>query len=170
MRARGHRSNTACLPSPDSPGGAGAIGKLTVGSLLTSSNLTLDFDLTTPSGSGDLLVVTGNLALAPNTAITFGADPTTYGDYPLIGYGSLTGSLSDLVLPRRPRTPGTRYPQRWIRATSTSWSCPSPPRLPCWASAPWRYSATPGGGSGRQSHARRARRLSAAAIVDVKRV
>ncbi len=96
------------LPAEIAPGGAGAIGTLTVGSLLTASNLTtLNFDLTTPSGSNDLLMVTGNLALAANTDITFGADPTAYGDYPLIGYGSLTGSLSDLVLPAPP--PYVRY-------------------------------------------------------------
>ena len=66
------------LASEIAPGGIGSIGKLTIGSLLTASNLTtLNFDLTTPGGSGDLLVVTGNLALAPNTAITFGTDPTT---------------------------------------------------------------------------------------------
>ncbi len=95
------------LPAEIAPGGIGAIGKLTIGSLLTSSNLTLNFDLTGPKGSNDLLVVTGNLALAAGTDITFGADPTTYGDYPLIGYGSLTGSLSDLVLPAPP--PYVRY-------------------------------------------------------------
>ena len=90
-----------------------SIGTLTIGSLLAASNLTtLNFDLTTPGGSGDLLVVTGNLALAPNTAITFGTDPTTYGDYRLIGYGSLTGSLSDFDLPGAPPTRCTRYPRR----------------------------------------------------------
>jgi uncharacterized repeat protein (TIGR03803 family)/autotransporter-associated beta strand protein len=84
------------------PGGVGSIGKLTVGSLVTASNLTLDFDLNTPGGSNDLLAVTGNLTLASNTAITFGTDPTTPGDYRLIGYGSLTGGLSDLDLPTAP--------------------------------------------------------------------
>ena len=89
------------VASEIAPGGIGSIGKLTIGSLLAASNLTtLNFDLTTPGGSGDLLVVTG-MTLAPHTAITFGTDPTTYGDYRLIGYGSLTGSLSDFELPRR---------------------------------------------------------------------
>ena len=96
------------LASEIAPGGIGSIGKLTIGSLLAASNLTtLNFDLTTPGGSGDLLVVTGNLTLAPHTAITFGTDPTTYGDYRLIGYGSLTGSLSDFDLPAAP--PNTMY-------------------------------------------------------------
>ena len=52
-------------------------------------------------------MVTNGLTLAPNTAITFGTDPTTYGDYRLIGYGSLTGSLSDFDLPGAP--PNTMY-------------------------------------------------------------
>ena len=127
------------LASEIAPGGIGSIGKLTIGSLLAASNLTtLNFDLTTPGGSGDLLVVTGNLTLAPNTAITFGTDPTTSGDYRLIGYGSLTGSLSDFDLPGRRPTRCTRSPQRWTRAISTSWwPCPSPPRSSSLASPPW---------------------------------
>jgi autotransporter-associated beta strand protein len=96
------------VASEIAPGGIGSIGKLTIGSLLTASNLTtLNFDLTTPGGNGDLLMVTGNLTLAPNTAITLGSDPTAYGDYRLIGYGSLTGSLGDFELP--PAPPNTAY-------------------------------------------------------------
>jgi uncharacterized repeat protein (TIGR03803 family)/autotransporter-associated beta strand protein len=89
------------------PGSLGSVGKLTVGSLVTASNLTLNFDLTTPGGNGDLLLITNALTLNPGTAITFGADPTTYGDYRLIGYGSLTDSLSDFDLPGAP--PNTMY-------------------------------------------------------------
>jgi autotransporter-associated beta strand protein len=96
------------VASEIAPGGIGSIGQLTIGNLLTASNLaTLNFDLTTPGGSGDLLVVTGNLTLAPNTAITFGTPPVVPGDYRLIGYGSLTGSLSDFDLPGAP--PNTMY-------------------------------------------------------------
>ena len=95
------------LTSEIAPGGIGSIGKLTIGRL-TASNLTaLNFDLTTPGGSNDLLVVTGGLTLAPHTAITFGTNPSTHGDYRLIGYGSLTGGLSDFTLPGAP--PNTRY-------------------------------------------------------------
>ena len=49
------------------PGGVGSVGNLTIGSLLTASNLTtLNFDLTTPGGSNDLLMVTGkNLTWLP---------------------------------------------------------------------------------------------------------
>jgi autotransporter-associated beta strand protein/uncharacterized repeat protein (TIGR03803 family) len=72
------------LPSVIAPGGIGAIGTLTIGSLLTSSNLTLDFDLTTPDGSGDLLIITSALTVGPDTPILFGTDPTAFGDYPLI--------------------------------------------------------------------------------------
>ena len=88
------------------PGGVGSVGSLTIGSLVTASNLTLNFDLTTPGGSNDLLLITNALTLNPNTAITFGTDPTTPGDYRLIGYGSLTGSLSDLDLPTAPSGEG----------------------------------------------------------------
>ena len=90
------------LPAEIAPGGIDSIGELTVGSLITASNLTLDFDLTTPGGSSDLLVVTGGLTLVPGTAITFGRDPLTPGDFRLIEYGSLTGDLGDLVLPTPP--------------------------------------------------------------------
>ena len=121
---------------------------MTIGSLLTASNLTtLNFDLTTPGGSNDLLMVTGNLTLAPNTAITFGTDPTTYGDYRLIGYGSLTGSLSDINLPAGPPARCTRCRRRWTRATSTSW-WPYPSLRPwsSWALA--RSGCWPGRGGG----------------------
>ncbi len=84
------------------PGGLGSIGTLTIGSLITASNLTLNFDLTTPGGSGDLLAITNGLTVGQDTPITFGTDPTTDGDYRLIGYGSLTGSLSDFELPTAP--------------------------------------------------------------------
>ena len=81
---------------------------MTIGSLLAASNLTtLNFDFTTPGGSGDLLIITSGLTLAPDTAITFGTLPTTYGDYRLIGYGSVTGDLSDFDLPGAP--PNTMY-------------------------------------------------------------
>ena len=96
------------VASEIAPGGSGSIGSLTIGSLLAASGLTtLDFDLTTPGGSGNLLVVANGLTLAPDTAITFDTDPTTPGDYRLIGYGSLTGSLSDFDLPTAP--PGLTY-------------------------------------------------------------
>ena len=84
------------------PGGISSIGRLTIGNLLAASNLKLNFDLTTPGGSGDLLVITSGLTLAPHTAITFGTNPATLGNYRLIGYGSLTGSLSEFDLPTAP--------------------------------------------------------------------
>jgi autotransporter-associated beta strand protein len=103
------------FPSEIAPGGIASVGTLTVGSLLTASNLTtLNFDLTTPHGSGDLLVVTGNLTLAADTAITFGANPTTPGDYPLIQYGTLTGSLSDFELPSSRYTLSTTVDSGYI--------------------------------------------------------
>ena len=91
------------LASEIAPGAVATPATLRIGSLLSASNLTtLDFDLTTPEGSGDLLMVNGNLTLAPGTVIDFGTDPTTPGDYRLIGFVSLTGGLSDFVLPAPP--------------------------------------------------------------------
>ena len=79
---------------------------MTIGSLITASRLTtLNFDLTTPGGSGDLLMITSpnGLTLAQHTAITFGTNPTTIGEYPLIG-GSF--GTPDAQLFRSSNSPG----------------------------------------------------------------
>ncbi len=64
--------------------------------------MTLNFDLTTPGGSGDLLTISGGLILAPHTAITFGALPATVGDYRLIDGSFGTPDLSYFDLPTAP--------------------------------------------------------------------
>ena len=87
------------IASEIAPGGIGSIGTLTIGSLLTSSNLTLNFDLTTPGGSGDLLTITNGLTVGQGTPITFGTNPTAIGDYPLIGGSFGTPNLSYFDLP-----------------------------------------------------------------------
>ena len=85
------------------PGGIGGVAPLSIGSLVTASNLTtLNFDLTTPGSSGNLLTILGGLTLAPDTAITFGADPTAIGDYRLIGGSFGAPTLSDFNLPAAP--------------------------------------------------------------------
>ncbi len=84
------------------PGGIGSVGDLTIGSLITASNMTLNFDLTTPEGSGDLLTIINGLTVAPNTAITFGTNPNTVGEYRLIGGNFGTPVLSYFVLPVAP--------------------------------------------------------------------
>ena len=84
------------------PGGIGTIGPLSLDSLTTASNLTLNFDLTTPHGSGDLLTITGGLILARHTAITFGSLPATVGDYHLIAGSFGTPDLSYFDLPTAP--------------------------------------------------------------------
>jgi autotransporter-associated beta strand protein len=90
-------------PSEIAPGGVGSVGELTVGSLATASKLTtLDFDLTTPGGSGDLLMILSGLTLAPSTAISFGTDPTADGDYRLIGGNFGTPTLGNFELPTPP--------------------------------------------------------------------
>jgi hypothetical protein len=97
------------------PGGIGSFGKLTIGSLLCASNLTtLEFDLTTPGGSGDLLWISNSLILTPHTAIAFGTSPTAPGDYCLIRYGSLTGSLGDFELPSGPYSLSTTVAPGYI--------------------------------------------------------
>jgi autotransporter-associated beta strand protein len=94
------------FPSVIAPGGIGSIGTLTIGSLITASDLTLNFDLTTPAGNGDLLVITR--VLEPGlTTITFGTDPTVLGNYRLIGYETLMGNVSEFDLPAAPS--GLRY-------------------------------------------------------------
>jgi hypothetical protein len=57
---------------------------LTIAGLITSSELTLNFDVTTPGGSGDLLTVTNSLVVRPGTPVTLGTIPTLIGDYRLI--------------------------------------------------------------------------------------
>jgi autotransporter-associated beta strand protein len=84
------------------PGGIGGIGPLTIGSLVTASNLTLNFDLTTPNATGDLLTITNELTLAQDTAITFGTNPMTNGYYPLIGGNFGTPTLGYFDLPPAP--------------------------------------------------------------------
>ncbi len=86
------------------PGGVGQVGNLTIGSLLTDSNLTLDFDLTTPGGNGDLLTITNGLTVGPHTPIAFGVDPTVDGDYPLIAVGGSfdASTLGNFALPAAP--------------------------------------------------------------------
>ena len=96
------------VASEIAPGGIGSIGPLTIGSLTTASYLTtLNFDLTTPGGSGDLLTISNSLTLAQHTAITFGTPPMTNGYYPLIGGNFGTPDLSYFDLPAAPL--GERY-------------------------------------------------------------
>ena len=91
------------VASEIAPGGIGSIGTLTIGSLLTSSKLTLNFDLTTPGGSGDLLTITNGLTVGQGTPITFGTNPPTVpGEYPLIGGNYGTPNLSYFDLPAAP--------------------------------------------------------------------
>jgi autotransporter-associated beta strand protein len=85
-----------------SSGGVGPIGQLTIGSLTTASNMTLNFDLAAPGRSGDLLTIANGLTVAPGTAITFSVDPTAEGSYRLIGGNFGTPTLSDFVLPSAP--------------------------------------------------------------------
>ena len=90
------------------PGGVGTIGQLNIGGLTTSGLTTLAFDLTTPSGSGNLLVVGANgVTVNPSTNIGFSSLPTTTGNYKLIEGTIVSGTLSNFVLPSAP--PGETY-------------------------------------------------------------
>ena len=112
------------IASEIAPGGIGSIGTLTIGSLLTSSNLTLNFDLTTPGGSGDLLTITNGLTVGQGTPITFGTNPTAIGDYRLIAIPSNfdTSTLGNFDLPVatyylvHDRGPGLYRPRGGARA------------------------------------------------------
>ncbi len=90
------------------PGGLGAIGTLNIGlGLTTSSNTTLDFDLGTPvSGGtyhGDLIeLISGSLNAGAGTNIAFGVDPTTNGDYRLVGGSIGSPTLANFALPAAP--------------------------------------------------------------------
>jgi hypothetical protein len=81
------------------PGGVGAFGTLYLGGLVTSSSTTLDFDLNTSGGSGDLINVTGgSLTIANGTQINLNNPglllPGSY--YPVLqflpGTTTVTGS------------------------------------------------------------------------------
>ena len=109
------------VASEIAPGGIGSIGQLTIGSLVTASNLTtLNFDLTTPGGSGDLLTITNGLTVGQGTPITFGTNPPTApGEYQLIGGNFGTPNLSYFDLPAARAVKRTRW-RPWA-AISTSW-------------------------------------------------
>ena len=91
-----------CNASVIAPGGVGSVGSLTIGGLTTASNMTLNFDLAAPGGSGDLLTIINGLTVAQNTAITFGTNPTTVGEYRLIGGNFGTPPLGYFILPSAP--------------------------------------------------------------------
>ena len=80
-----------------SSGGNGTIGQLIVGSLITSSSTTLNFDLTTPGGSGDLINVTGgSLTFAAGTMVNV-----------TIAGSPLSGAIGSFSMPMEPpRLPG----------------------------------------------------------------
>ncbi len=85
------------------PGTVGGVGNLTIGGLSTNSNTTLAFDLDSPTGTSDLLHVTGNITLSNGTlAITSqnSRGAASLGYYPVITYtGTLTGTRDGVVLP-----------------------------------------------------------------------
>ena len=127
------------VASEIAPGGVGSIAQLIIGSLITASGLTtLEFDLTTPGGSGDLLTITNSLTLAPDTAITFATDPTAVGDYPLIGgnFGTPRSATSPSPRPRRASmySLSTTVAPGYIDLVVAR-PCPSRPPSSCWASA-----------------------------------
>ncbi|MEA3213309.1 MAG: hypothetical protein QOE70_6366 [Chthoniobacter sp.] len=71
--------------------GMGAFGTLSIGGLTISSGTGLNYDLTTPTGSNDLINVTGlNTLTAPGGAapVTFNLTPSAAGTYHLIGFNN----------------------------------------------------------------------------------
>ena len=75
---------------------------MTIQQLVTTSGVTdLNFDLTAPAARPRLRSARAT-SPNPNTTISFGTDPTTPGDYPLIGGTIGAPLLSDFVLPATP--------------------------------------------------------------------
>ena len=101
------RSRATCSPArllTIAPGGVGTIGTLKVGGLTTASNLaTLAFDLTTPGGDNDLLVIgAGGLRRPEYGHQPSASPPSTPGDYKLIEGTIVSGTLSNFSLPSAP--------------------------------------------------------------------
>jgi fibronectin-binding autotransporter adhesin len=81
---------------------ANSIGKLTVAALTTDTSTTLAFDLSTPTGTSDVLAVTGALALNGGKVVVNSQTTTgtaSLGYYKVLSYGTLTGSTAGIVLP-----------------------------------------------------------------------
>jgi autotransporter-associated beta strand protein len=75
--------------------GNGGVGTLSVGGLVTNSNMTFLFDLGSPTATaasytGSLIDVqgVGTMTVGAGTPITFPTNPTTVGDYPLFDFTS----------------------------------------------------------------------------------
>lgn len=88
------------------PGGAGAVGTLTVGGLTLSSTAQVDIDLRRPE-EGDRIVVAGTLTLNGGKINLNALEPLQQAIYPLISYGALAGSFSNLGLGIQPT--GAKY-------------------------------------------------------------
>ena len=114
------------------PGGVGTIGTLSIGGLTTTGLTTLAFDLTTPGGSGDLLVVGANgLTVGTSTNISFSSLPSVTGNYRLIEGTIISGTLSNFSLPAAPGGDRIHYRRPQTQATSTWW-WPMRCRIPRW--------------------------------------
>lgn len=82
------------------PGGVGTRATMALVGLAASRNVTFHFDLTSPGGSNDLIVVgSGGLTVDPGTAIVFGTPPTAPGHYRLFGGTFGSPDLGNFVLP-----------------------------------------------------------------------
>mgnify|MGYP005836116787 FL=1 len=83
------------------PGGAGAVGTITVGGLTLSSTAQVDADLRRPDDS-DRIIVAGTLMLNGGKVNLAALEPLQQATYPLISYGTLAGSFSNLALGTQP--------------------------------------------------------------------
>ena len=85
------------------PGGTAAAGTLTFDSGLTESgNINNQIELSSPSGTNDLIYVIGNLTLTGTNNITlshFGGGTIPSGTYPLFAYtGTLSGGIGNFLV------------------------------------------------------------------------
>ncbi|MEZ0267187.1 MAG: autotransporter-associated beta strand repeat-containing protein, partial [Phycisphaerae bacterium] len=83
------------------PGGLASIGALTLGGGLTTTNrTTLNFDLTTPGGSNDLLTIGGTFTIGGGTGLAFPVLPTVNGTYLLMN--TTATAVGNFAVPTAP--------------------------------------------------------------------
>lgn len=86
----------------------GTIGTLDLGALSATSNTSLNFDLSTPSGANDLLSILGlnGLSVSGTVPIVLGQFPSAPGTYQLISFNASSASITPADFTISPATAG----------------------------------------------------------------
>lgn len=85
------------------PGGLGTTGTMSLLGLTTTTNITFNFDLTTPSGSNDFIEIgSGGIEVDPGTKIILGTRPMSNGCYRLFGGAMGFSGLTNFSLRTAP--------------------------------------------------------------------